>query len=86
MRNRQELKGNHLYDFKNDNQKDLHHAIFEASLHCCDHCGYVTDELVRFKDYDFTQGKKLNQDYDTLCDDCYEYMYSLDFVKQIKED
>ena len=86
MRNRQELKRNHLYDFKNDNQEELQHAISEAGLHCCDHCGYITAELVRFKDYDFTQEKKLNQDYDTLCDDCYEYMYSLDFVKQIKED
>ena len=86
MRDRQELKGEYISSFEDDNQEDLHHAIFETSLHCCDHCGYITDELVRFKDYDFTQEKKLNQDYNTLCDNCYEYMYSLDFVKPIKED
>ena len=83
MRDRQELKGEYISSFE---QEDLQHAISEAGLHCCDHCGYITDELVRFKDYDFTQEKKLNQDYNTLCDNCYEYMYSLDFVKPIKED
>ena len=86
MRDRQELKGEYIAKFEDDNQQELKHAISEALLHCCDNCGYITDELVRFKDYDFTQEKKLNQDYDTLCDNCYEYMYSLDFVKPIKED
>ena len=86
MRNRQELKGEYIQKFEDDNQEELKHSISESGLHCCDHCGYITDELVRFKDYDFTQEKKLNQDYNTLCDNCYEYMYSLDFVKPIKED
>ena len=86
MRDRQELRGEYIFKFEDDNQEDLQHAISEAGLHCCDHCGYIIDELVRFKDYDFTQEKKLNQDYNTLCDNCYEYMYSLDFVKPIKED
>ena len=86
MRDRQELKGEYIQKFEDDNQQELKHAISEAGLHCCDHCGYITDELVRFKDYDFTQSRKLNQDYDTLCDNCYEYMYSLDFVKPIRQD
>ena len=86
MRDRQELKGEYIQKFEDDNKEDLQHAISEAGLHCCDHCGYITDELVRFKDYDFTQEKVLATDYDTLCDDCYEYLYSLDFVKPIKED
>ena len=88
MRDRQELKGEYIECFLKEEEslEDLKNAISEAGLHCCDHCGYITDELVRFKDYDFTQEKKLNQDYNTLCDNCYEYMYSLDFVKPIKED
>ena len=86
MRDRQELKGEYIQKFEDDNQEDLQHAISEAGLHCCDHCGYITDELVRFKDYDFTQEKKLNRDYDTLCNDCYDYLYSLDFLSPIKED
>ena len=84
MRDRQELIGNYLEEFEGDNQEELRHAISEAGLHCCDHCGYITDELVRFKDYDFTQSNVLKKDYEVLCDDCYEYLYSLDFVKQIK--
>ena len=84
MRDRQELIGNYLEEFEGDNQEELHHAISEAGLHCCDHCGYITAELVRFKDYDFTQSNVLKTDYNTLCDDCYEYLYSLDFVKPIK--
>ena len=86
MRHRQELRGEYIEKFENDNQEDLHHAISEAGLHCCDHCGYITDELVRFKDYDFTQNNVLATDYNTLCDDCYEYFYAQDFVKPIKED
>ena len=86
MRDRQELKGNYIEEFKGDNQEELQHAISEAGLHCCDHCGYITDELVRFKDYDFTQSNVLKSDYNTLCDDCYEYFYTQDFVKPIKED
>ena len=88
MRTKQELKGEYIECFLKEEEslEDLKNAISEAGLHCCDHCGYITDELVRFKDYDFTQEKKLNQDYNTLCDNCYEYMYSLDFVKPIKED
>ena len=86
MRDRQELKGEYIQKFEDDNQQELKHAISESGLHCCDYCGYITDELVRFKDYDFTQEKKLNQDYDTLCDNCYEYMYSLDFIKPIRQD
>lgn len=86
MRDRQELRGEYIAKFEDDNQQELKHAISEAGLHCCDNCGYITDELVRFKDYDFTQEKKLNQDYDTLCDNCYEYMYSLDFIKPIRQD
>ena len=86
MRYRQELKGEYIAKFEGDNQEELNHAISEAGLHCCDHCGYITDELVRFKDYDFTQEKVLATDYNTLCDDCYEYLYSLDFVKPIEED
>ena len=86
MRDRQELRGEYVSNFENDNQKDLHHAIFEASLHCCDHCGYITDELVRFKDYYFTQSNVLKTDYNTLCDDCYEYFYAQELLKPIKED
>lgn len=88
MRDRQELKGEYIQKFEEegDNQEELQHAISEAGLHCCDHCGYITYELVRFKDYDFTQEKKLNQDYNILCDNCYEYFYEQDFVKPIKED
>ena len=86
MIDKQELRGEYISSFENDNKEDLQHAISEAGLHCCDHCGYITDELVRFKDYDFTQEKKLNQDYNVLCDDCYEYFYAQDFVKPIKED
>lgn len=86
MINRQELKGEYIAKFEDDNQENLQHAISEAGLHCCDHCGYITDELVRFKDYDFTQEKKLKKDYEVLCDNCYEYLYSIDFVKPIKED
>ena len=86
MRDRQELKGEYIQKFEDDNQEDLQHAISEAGLHCCGHCGYITDELVRFKDYDFTQEKVLATDYNTLCDDCYEYLYSLGLVSPIKED
>ena len=86
MRDRQELKGNYIEEFKGDNQEELQHAISEAGLHCCDHCGYITDELVRFKDYDFTQSNVLKSDYNTLCDDCYEYFYTQDFIKPIKQD
>lgn len=86
MRDRQELRGEYIAKFEGDNQEELHHAISEAGLHCCDHCGYITDELVRFKDYDFTQEKVLATDYNTLCDDCYEYLYSLGLVSPIKED
>ena len=84
MRDRQELKGEYIQKFEDDNQEDLQHAISETGLHCCDHCGYITAELVRFKDYDFTQSNVLKKDYEVLCDDCYEYLYSLDFVKPIK--
>ena len=88
MRDRQELIGNYLQCFLKEEEslEDLQHAISEAGLHCCDHCGYITDKLVRFKDYDFTQEKKLKKDYEVLCDDCYEYFYAQDFVKPIKED
>ena len=86
MRHRQELRGEYIFKFEDDNQEDLQHAISEAGLHCCDHCGYITDELVRFKDYDFTKSNVLKKDYNTLCDDCYEYFYAQDFVKPIKED
>lgn len=87
MRDRQELICEYLAKFEDDNQQELKHAISEAGLHCCDYCGYITDQLVRFKDYDFTKSqKKLNQDYDTLCDNCYEYFYAQDLVKPIKED
>ena len=86
MRDRQELKGEYIQKFEDDNQEELKHSISEAGLHCCDHCGYITDELVRFKDYDFTQEKVLATDYDTLCDNCYEYLYSLGLVSPIKED
>lgn len=86
MRDRQELKGEYIQKFENDNQEKLEHAISEAGLHCCDYCGHITGELVRFKDYDFIQSPKLNKDYDTLCDNCYEYFYAQDLVKQIKED
>ena len=86
MRDKQELIGNYLEEFEGDNQEELHYAISEAGLHCCDHCGYITDELVRFKDYDFTQSNVLKSDYNTLCYDCYEYFYTQDFVKPIKED
>ena len=86
MLTRQELKCEYIQKFESHNQQELEHAISEAGLHCCDYCGYITDELVRFKDYDFIQSPKLNKDYDTLCDSCYEYMYAQDFVKPIKED
>ena len=86
MRDRQELIGEYIEKFKDDNQEFLQHAISEAGLHCCDHCGYITDELVRFKDYDFTQSNLLKKDYEVLCDDCYEYFYAQDFVKPIRED
>ena len=86
MRDRQELIGNYLEEFEGDNQEDLQDAISEAGLHYCDHCGYITAELFRFKDYDFTQSNVLKTDYNTLCDDCYEYFYTQDFVKPIKED
>ena len=86
MRDRQELRGEYVEKFEDDNQEELQHTISEAGLHSCDHCGYITDELVRFKDYDFTQSNLLKKDYNTLCNDCYEYFYSQDFVKQIKED
>ena len=86
MLSRQELKGEYIQKFESCNKQELAESISEAGLHCCDYCGYITAENVRFKDYDFTQSSKLNQDYDTLCDNCYEYMYSLDFVKPIKED
>lgn len=84
MRTKQELKGECIQRFKDDNQEDLQDAISEAGLHCCDHCGYITDELVRFKDYYFTQSNALKTDYNTLCADCYEYLYSLGLVKPIK--
>ena len=88
MRDRQELKGEYFQNFRteDDNQEDLHHAISEAGLHCCDHCGYITAELVRFKDYDFIQSNVLKKDYEVLCDDCYEYFYAQGFVKPITED
>ena len=88
MRDRQELKGEYFQNFKaeGDNQEYLRHAISETGLHCCDNCGYITDELVRFKDYDFTQSNVLKKDYEVLCDNCYEYFYSQAFVKPIKED
>ena len=86
MRHRQELKGEYISKFEDDNQEELHHAISEAGLHCCDHCGYITAELVRFKDYDFTQSNVLKTDYNILCDDCYEYFYAQDFISSIKED
>lgn len=86
MRDRQELRGEYLAKFKDNNKQELKHAISEAGLHCCNNCGYITDELVRFKDYDFTQEKSLKNDLEIICDNCYEYMYSLGFVKPIKED
>ena len=86
MRDRQELKGEYIQKFEDDNQEELKHSISEAGLHCCDHCGYITEESVRFKDYDFTQEKILATDYNTLCDDCYEYFYAQDFVSPIKQD
>ena len=86
MRDRQELRGEYISSFEDDNQEELHNAISEAGLHCCNHCGYITDELVRFKDYDFTHSNVLKKDYEVLCDDCYEYFYAQDFVKPIKED
>ena len=88
MKDRQELRGEYIACLlkEEESPEDLQHAISEAGLHCCDHCGYITDELVRFKDYDFTQSNVLKKDYNTLCDDCYKYLYSLDFVKPIKED
>ena len=86
MRDRQELRGEYIACFlkEEESPEELQDEISEAGLHCCDHCGYITDELVRFKDYDFTQSNVLKKDYEVLCDDCYEYLYSLDFVKQIK--
>ena len=86
MKHRQELIRNYIEKFEDYNQEDLNHVISEAGLHCCDHCGYIIDELVRFKDYDFTQSNLLKKDYNTLCYDCYEYFYAQDFVKPIKED
>lgn len=86
MRDRQELRGEYIQKFEDDNQQELKHAISEAGLHCCDYCGYITAEDVSFKDYDFTQSSKLNQDYDTLCDNCYEYMYSQDLITPIRQD
>ena len=86
MKTRQELKGSHIEEFQQDNQEELQHAISEAGLHSCDYCGYITGKLVKFKDYDFVQSQKLKKNYETLCDDCYEYMYSQDLVKPIKED
>ena len=86
MRHRQELRGEYIAKFEDDNQEELQHAISEAGLHSCDYCGYITAELVGFKDYDFTQEKVLATDYDTLCDNCYEYLYSLGLVSPIKED
>lgn len=86
MRDRQELRGEYIFKLEDDNKEDLQHAISEAGLHCCDNCGYITDELVRFKDYDFTLSNVLKKDYEVLCDNCYEYLYSIDFVKPIKED
>ena len=86
MRHRQELRGEYIEKFEDDNQEFLQHTISEAGLHCCDHCGYITAELVRFKDYDFTQSNVLKKDYEVLCDDCYEYFYAQDFVKPIKQD
>ena len=61
MRTKQELKGKYFQKFEaeGDNQEDLRNAISESGLHCCDNCGYITDELVRFKDYDFTKEKVL---------------------------
>lgn len=85
MLSRQELRGEYIQKFEDNNQQELKHAISEAGLHCCDNCGYITDELVRFKDYDFTQEKSLKNDLEIICDNCYEYMYSLDFIKPIKE-
>ena len=68
MRDRQELKGKYIECFLKEEEslEELHHAISEAGLHCCDHCGYITDELVRFKDYDFTQSNVLKKDYENL--------------------
>lgn len=86
MRDRQELKGEYIQKFEDDNQEELKHSISESGLHCCDHCGYITAELVRFKDYDFTQSNVLATYYNTLCDDCYEYLYSLGLVSPIKQD
>ena len=83
MRDRQELRGEYISSFE---QEELQHEISEAGLHCCDHCGYITDELVRFKDNDFTQSNVLKKDYEVLCNDCYEYFYTQDFVKPIKQD
>ena len=86
MLSRQDLKGEYIQKFESHNQKELAESIQSAGLHCCDYCGYITAEEVRFKDYDFTQSPKLKLDYNTLCDDCYEYMYSQDLVSPIKED
>ena len=86
MRDRQELRGEYIECFLEEEEslEDLKNAISEAGLHCCDNCGYITDELVRFKDYHFTKSNVLAAYYNTLCDDCYEYFYTQDFVKQIK--
>lgn len=86
MRDRSELKGEYATKFEDDNQEELTHAISEAGLSCCSHCGYITDEIVRYKDHDFTQEKSLKNDLEVLCDNCYEYIYSLGFVKPIKEE
>lgn len=86
MLSRQELKGEYIQKFESYNQQELKHAIQSAGLHCCDYCGYITAEDVSFKDYDFTQSSKLNQDYDTLCDNCYEYMYSQNLIAPIRQD
>lgn len=85
MLSRQDLKGEYTQKFESHNQQELQHAIQEAGLYCCDYCGYITDKLVRFKDYDFVQSPKLNKDYNTLCDNCYEYFYAQDLVSLIKE-
>lgn len=86
MLSRQELKGEYIAKFEDDNQQELKHAISEAGLHCCDHCGYITGEEVRFKDYDFVQKNVFQKNCETICDDCYEYMYSQDLITPIKED
>lgn len=85
MRERSELKGEYAQKFENDNQEELKNAISEAGLSCCSYCEYITDEPVRYKDYDFIQQKIGKLNCEILCDNCYEYMYSLELVKPIKE-